>query len=227
MRDIAARPLPLPGMGLSRRVTVRRRLSLRSQGRLDGRLRCPDPLLLAGPVITDVRRALLAELDRGMAIVRQRLVDDLQELRALSAALDADIVELTSDLERAETSLATLASRGPDSAARPGDENQSESVVRTRRRREHCSEVAAAQGKVDSLRAELGDRRRRRADAAWRASQRRDAATALMEEMQALTSLQQSIYDQELLRHHPDRELLISLLVTDRTRSGDLDEVGT
>jgi hypothetical protein len=45
-------------------------------------------------------------------------------------------------------------------------------------------------------------------------AQRREQATALADEMRALVMTQQAIYHQSLLREHPDRELLGSLLVT-------------
>lgn len=209
----------LPGIGRRGRIGVVRRFYLRRNGRVDGRLRKPDPLLSSERQVTTMRRRLLTELDRGLAVVARRAVERMLPVDQQLRRIGARITKLEKDVLTAEETVVVTEARTPDPTAPPtarhGDRFQSEAVIRGRRQREHGTTLTRARGTRDTLRQQLAEARDIRADLRARLGDLRRQAVADAEELRAAVLAQQALYDQALLRRHPDGELLAPLLDTD------------
>lgn len=207
-----------PEAAVPYRPGIRRRWMLRRQGRRDGSRRQPDPLLLTGPVTTTMRRLLVEEYAAAAAAVKNALTEQTAPLMDAWARHDAVIRRMRVDLPAAEQRLAeVLASRpGPDAPLerRLGEERRPEALVRARRLREHERAVEAARRERWLLCDERSAAEQERARLRVGVERAHQRAVDQVHRLRASYQRDLAIYDQALLRRHPDGELLRDLLVT-------------
>lgn len=198
------------------RIGLRRRLLLRRQGRLDGRLRQPDPIMIDGIVTTPTRTLLAYEFLEKVAVVRQSCAGGIDAAYDELRRLDAQLGDLDRRLALVLAKLARLVAAKPPADGRPerhlGERDRPEELVRIRRARDHAKEVATLTAERTALERERRAARQRRERVRAHVQALRRHAVEAQNRFEATFYRERAVYDQALLRRHPQAALVRPML---------------
>ncbi|WP_127504178.1 hypothetical protein [Actinoplanes solisilvae] len=198
------------------RIGWRRRLMLRRQGRLDGRMRKPDPIMMDGAPTTAARDLLAGEYLANVFRVRAECAEAIDDATRRVQRLGHDIADLRARLIDVRTRTAETERRKPSTTGpperEPGDRHHPDDLVRARRVREHAKRLAELIAERRDLEEKLRRAGQEQSETrsrieAWRRrpgeAETRFAATFWRE---------RALYDQALLRRHPQADLVRPIL---------------
>ncbi|MEU7791904.1 hypothetical protein AB0B11_00615 [Micromonospora tulbaghiae] len=199
-------------------VPWRRRRALARSGRRDGRFRRPDPLLLTAPAQTATRVLLHAEFQLAVATAYADFTTAAEPHRRALRRVRAELPLLHDNLAALESALAAAEARHREAGAgverRMGERFQPEELIRARRAREHARRLDPQRRARDQARAEIQAAQRRLAELRVRIDGLFQHAVGVAWRLRARCSREQALYDEALLRRHPDGDLLRDLLDT-------------
>jgi hypothetical protein len=191
------------------------RFLIRRAAILDARHRMPLPSM-QGSVSTPFREALWTRRDKHIAMLYGELTPILADIQAKVATAEHAIESLRAQLDAATDELARATAEQIDvQVRRRGDEHASEQLVASRRTRERATVLKRLRAQRDRLQQAVVEQQRLSieqlsyADEACRAK----AVHARLTHFEALA--RRDLYDRELLRRHPQRQLVAYCLDTD------------
>lgn len=184
------------------------RRAIRRSAIADARHRMPLPSM-QGVVTTPFREALWTVRDRQIVALRAELVELVTEAEVRVGTATRAIAMLEDELATAREAVEAARGEMVDSTLRRlGDENVPDDLVAARRRREHARAISESRKRCDELSQAIAEQQRVRATerACITEACRSKAADAVAAHLAATARC--GVYDQALLRRHPERQLL-------------------